>query len=94
LVDRRTLRSADASDRIAQHLARQVTRALDAVPDRDRVVVGIQVARRLIEELAARVPDVDPADEAPVENEGEKPMAVTRKLQSPLPGDLFAATVA
>jgi hypothetical protein len=50
LVDRKALRSADAADRIAMHLARQITRALDAVPDGDRVAVGVSVARRLLAE--------------------------------------------
>jgi superfamily II DNA or RNA helicase/HKD family nuclease len=67
LVERRPLRAADAADRIAQHLARQIERALEAVPDRERVAIGVEVARRLLEELTARVPQVDAYAEAPLE---------------------------
>ena len=56
LVERIALRPADAADRIAQHLAREVMRAIDAVPDAERVATGIEVARRLIDEIAQRLP--------------------------------------
>ena len=66
LVDRRTLRSADASDRIAQHLARLLRRALDSVPDADRVVVGVDVVRRLLSEVGARIPQSNALEGAPL----------------------------
>lgn len=56
LVERVALRPADAADRIAQHLAREVLRAIDAVPEADRVATGIEIARRLIDEIAQRLP--------------------------------------
>lgn len=56
LIDRRGLRAADASDRIAQYLARELGRALDSVADSDRVAVGIGVARRLLNELISSLP--------------------------------------
>lgn len=56
LVERIPLRPADAGDRIAQHLAREVMRAIDAVPEGERVATGVDVARRLIDELARRLP--------------------------------------
>ena len=56
LIERQTLRAADASDRIAQHFARELRRALDSVSDVDRVAVGIQVARRLLADLAESIP--------------------------------------
>jgi superfamily II DNA or RNA helicase/HKD family nuclease len=46
------LRPAEAADRIALHLSREIERALDALPDDARVAVGIEVARELIERLA------------------------------------------
>ncbi len=71
LIERITLRPADAADRIAQHLAREVVRALDAVPEAERVATGIAVARRLIDEIARQVPRsgadaATPADPAQV----------------------------
>jgi superfamily II DNA or RNA helicase len=56
LVERIVLRPSDAADRIAQHLAREVVRAIDAVPEAERVATGIDVARRLIDEIAQRLP--------------------------------------
>ena len=56
LVERIALRPADAADRIAQHLARELMRAIDAVPEAERVATGIEVARRLIDEIAQRLP--------------------------------------
>ena len=50
-----TLREADAADRIALHLASVVERAIDALPGKDRVTVGAQLARRLIEQIAADI---------------------------------------
>jgi superfamily II DNA or RNA helicase/HKD family nuclease len=66
LVDRRVLRSADASDRIAQHLARLLRQALDSVPDAERVMVGVDVVRRLLSEVAARIPQSNAADGSPL----------------------------
>ena len=66
LVDRRTLRAADASDRIAQHLARSLRRALDCVPDSERVAVGVDVVRQLLGEVGARIPKSNAADAAPL----------------------------
>jgi hypothetical protein len=48
-----TLREADAADRIALHLASVVERAIDSLPEKERVTVGVQLARRLIEQIAA-----------------------------------------
>lgn len=50
LVEQLPLRAADAADRIAQHLARELLHAIDAVPEAERVATGIDVARRLIGE--------------------------------------------
>ena len=56
LVERIALRPADAADRIAQHLAREVVRAIDTVPEAERVATGIEVARLLIDQIAQRLP--------------------------------------
>jgi superfamily II DNA or RNA helicase/HKD family nuclease len=47
------LRRAEAADRIALHLAGVVERALDALPESERVSVGIELARRVIEQVVA-----------------------------------------
>ena len=47
LVKRDGLRSADAADRIAQLIAREVERALGAVPEAERIATGVEVAQRL-----------------------------------------------
>ncbi len=48
----RSLRTAEAADRIALHLSRCIQRTLESVGDSDRVQVGIEVARDLIARLA------------------------------------------
>jgi superfamily II DNA or RNA helicase/HKD family nuclease len=62
---KRALRSAETPDRIALHLSRQIEQALAEVGDTDRVRVGVEVARSLIERLAELRPvdlDVRPVD--------------------------------
>ncbi|MEU0553260.1 DUF3427 domain-containing protein [Dactylosporangium sp. NPDC006015] len=66
LVKRHGLRSADAADRIALLIAQQVERALDAVPEADRVATGVDVARRLLEALGTQLPRTGPALESPL----------------------------
>ncbi len=55
----RPLHTAEAADRIALHLSREIERSLAAVNDSDRVEVGIQVARDLIARLAEVVRNTD-----------------------------------
>ena len=57
-VDERRLNSADASDRIAWHVSQQVERALLDVSDEQRVAIGLQLARALIDRLGELV-DID-----------------------------------
>jgi superfamily II DNA or RNA helicase/HKD family nuclease len=64
LVTSAALRSADAADRVAQYAASQVERALDAVPDADRVAVGVDMIRRILDVITTVVPKVNPASEA------------------------------
>jgi len=59
-VEQRALRSAEASDRIAWHLSRQIDAALGDVSDENRVEVGLRIARALLDRLGELV-DVDPA---------------------------------
>jgi len=66
-IEQRALRSAEAPDRIAWHLSRQIERALADVGDDERVAVGHAVARALLEGLGDLAPidrtsmPIDPA---------------------------------
>jgi superfamily II DNA or RNA helicase/HKD family nuclease len=51
LTDRRALIKAEAADRIAIHISREVERALAGVPDDRRVQVGVDVARAILDQL-------------------------------------------
>jgi len=46
---REVLRSAEAADRIALHLARVIERSIAAVDEGERTAIGIDLARRLID---------------------------------------------
>ncbi len=67
--DERPLHAAEAPDRIAWHLSRQIDRALNAVAEADRARVGVEVARALLDRLGEMV-EVDrsetPTDPASV----------------------------
>ncbi|MEB2286449.1 MAG: helicase [Polyangiaceae bacterium UTPRO1] len=78
IPDERDLRAAEAADRIALHLQRQVERALADVGDTDRTRIGVEVARALLERLGEML-EVDPAS-APAE-----PAAVLHALRRRLP---------
>ncbi len=67
LIQRSPLRPADAADRVAQHLAREVTRAIDAVPEADRVATGVEVARRVLEQLVNHLPTSGAGGALPVD---------------------------
>lgn len=56
----RDLRAAEAPDRIAWHLSKQIESALADVGDSERVVVGLSVAQALLDRLGELV-TVDPA---------------------------------
>jgi superfamily II DNA or RNA helicase/HKD family nuclease len=59
-VEQRPLRAAEAPDRIALHLGREIERALAAVPEAKRTAVGVEVARALLDRLTGLV-EADPA---------------------------------
>jgi hypothetical protein len=63
--DQRRLSPADAPDRIAWHLSREIERALSDVNETDRLETGIAVARSLLQRLGDLL-EVDPAV-APIE---------------------------
>jgi superfamily II DNA or RNA helicase len=77
-ADVSTLRPAEAADRIAQHLARLIQRALETVGDKDRVATGIAVARALVAQLGAALPDAEVDPDAP-EPRGRVLRAIARR---------------
>lgn len=58
--EQRSLHHAEAADRIALHLSRQIEAALSDVPDSERARVGVEVARALLARLGDFL-EVDPA---------------------------------
>lgn len=59
LVNRKKLNHAEASDRLALHLGKIVFSALSNVNDKDRVEVGVQLVRGLIESIDAALPNAE-----------------------------------
>jgi len=69
LPEQHALRGAEAPDRIAWHLSRQIQGALADVSEDDRVAVGVQLARELLARLGELVttdPQEMPVDPAEV----------------------------
>jgi HKD family nuclease len=64
---RRGLRSAEAADRVALHLARVVRRAIASVDEDQRVAVSIALARNLIAETDAAIGNSGAIPEQPLE---------------------------
>ena len=58
--EQRALHAAEAPDRIAWHLSREIERALADITESDRARVGIEVARGLLDRLGELV-EVDPS---------------------------------
>ena len=52
------LRSAEAADRIALHLGRAVQKALEDVPEAERVKAGVDLVDRLLQQIGANRPDL------------------------------------
>jgi superfamily II DNA or RNA helicase/HKD family nuclease len=52
------LRSAEAADRIALHMRRVMQKALEDVPEADRVKVGVDLVDRLLQQIAINQPDL------------------------------------
>ena len=61
------LRTADAPDRVALHLSRIIRRAVQSLPEKDRVSKGIELARDLIMWIGDALADEDARGEAPIQ---------------------------
>jgi superfamily II DNA or RNA helicase/HKD family nuclease len=64
-VNRDGLRAAEAADRIALHLARIIDRAIGAIDESQRVAIGVDLARRLVELIVNVVSSGELAAERP-----------------------------
>lgn len=60
LIDVHGMRPPEAGDRIAHFVALQLRAALGSVPESDRVRVGVDLARRITETIAAEIPKSAP----------------------------------
>jgi len=69
LLQRSSLRNADAPDRIALHLAKLVEAAVSSVDERQRAEVGLKLARELAVQIALFVEKEALSSEAPVLND-------------------------
>ncbi|APR75572.1 DNA/RNA helicase of DEAD/DEAH box family protein [Minicystis rosea] len=74
------LRAAEAADRVALHLGRVVERALATVPDKERVAVGVVLARRLIAQVDETIAGADVLPESLAE-----PGTILHALRGRLP---------
>ncbi len=61
------LRAAEAPDRIAWHLAAVVEKAIEMLPEDDRVAVGVRLARELVDRIVASARLDELADQRPHE---------------------------
>ena len=69
------LADAEAPDRVSRHLARLIASAIQAVPEGQRSVEAIRIARDILDRLAERAPELDLRGERPID-----PGAVLRAL--------------
>ena len=73
------IRAAEAADRIALHVAKVVETAIESVPDEKRSEVGVELARRLIEQIATLVGEKELAG-LQLTNPAKVLRAIRRKL--------------
>ncbi len=88
-TEQRALHAAEAPDRVAWHLSREIERALSDVGEADRARVGLEVARALLDRLGELVevdPSVAPADPATVLHAilGRRPDGSPESVAQPL----------
>jgi superfamily II DNA or RNA helicase/HKD family nuclease len=90
-VEVRGLQAMEAPDRIAWHLSREIERALNDVGDAERVRVGIEVARALLDRLGQFAdvdsePSIRPVDPAAVLHAvlGRRPDGEVASMSQPL----------
>lgn len=62
-----TLRTAEAADRIAWHISAVVERAIEMLPEAERVAAGVELARTLVDRIVAGTAVTELGDERPEE---------------------------
>lgn len=77
LVQRTALHRAEAANRVALHLSRQIERALASVPDGERVEAAVELVRTVLTQLSDTIEKVDFGAEAIV-----APATVLRAISS------------
>lgn len=80
VAQRHALTPAEAGDRLALHLARILSRAIDGLSEKDRVKRALEITRELVALLASAGGDPDTLQEAP-----ELDDTVLRAIVAPLP---------
>lgn len=84
VIHKQSLHRAEAPNRIAFHIGRQIESALASLPDKERVRVGIHVARELLAKLAELTGTDDLGDEKPIHS-GEVLHSIMRLLPDSTP---------
>lgn len=91
LVQRTGLKPAEAANRIAFHLGRQIERAIAALPEAERATQGVAVARDLLDRLEVLVAGADLGDDFPVDPGNvlravfaRQPDGLRRRIDEPL----------
>lgn len=79
IVECDPLRVAEAPDRLAWHISQVVTKALESIPEDQRVAKGIELIRELVMAIAGAVPRSNCQSEVPT-LEGEILSAVVERL--------------
>src|SRR5687767_490578 len=79
-VELAELLQAEAADRIALHIASVIERAVENLPEKERVTLGAAIARRLIEQVAHETDTEALRTERPVE-----PARLLRAIRGPRP---------
>ena len=85
----RPLRREEAGDRLALHLSRCLARAIDSLPEKERVAHGVELAQRVIDQIELAVGVGASAEDAPLDT-GEVLHAIRRALPN---GELETITL-
>ena len=84
----RPLRREEAGDRLALHLSRCLMRAIDGLPERERVARGVELAQRVIEQIEQAVDADTSAGDSPLDaplDRGRMLQAIGRTLPNGQP---------
>jgi len=80
-ADERPMRREEAGDRLALHLSRCLVRAIDSLPEKERVVRGVELAQRVIDQIELATKHDARSDDAPTDT-GHVLHAILKTLPS------------